>query len=253
MGANVRIDADGSVATLTLSRGHGNAINEALVDALTAACDRVEADPEIRGVILAAEGKLFCPGLDLRELIHLDRADMGRMMLKFGECVRRLYALRKPMIAALDGHALAGGCVLALTADWRVLAPEVLIGLNEVRVGVPFPFGVAQILRESIPRTHLEEVALLGNNYRDEAAVAVGLVHELHPLEDFESYCRSRLEEFVARDAFAVGLTKQYLRHPVLERIRETEARHVEEFLDGWFRPETQSRIRALVASLDKS
>ncbi|MCY0726014.1 enoyl-CoA hydratase/isomerase family protein, partial [Klebsiella pneumoniae] len=82
----------------------------------------------------------------------------------------------KPVVAAVGGHAVAGGCVLALTADWRVIKHGAVIGLAEVRVGVPFPFGVVTLLERSIAPARLAEVALFGRNYESEEAVATGLV-----------------------------------------------------------------------------
>jgi enoyl-CoA hydratase len=203
-------------------------------------------------MMLTGAGKLFCPGLDLQELIELDRPEMERFVIDFAICIAELYAFPKPLVAAIHGHAVAGGCVLTLTADWRVLRPGALVGLNEVRVGVPLPFGVSLILRESVPRLHLEEVALLGKNYRDDAALSAGLVHEIHAGESFHEHCRQRLQEFVSRDLGALMITKRFLRSSIVERIRENGTRDVPEFLDAWFRPQTQARIRGIVDELRK-
>jgi enoyl-CoA hydratase/carnithine racemase len=106
------------------------------------------------------------------------------------------------------------------------------------------------ILRESIPRTHLEEVALFGRNYSDGEAIEAGLVHEVRPEEGFETYCLQRLEELASRDLNALAITKRYLRSATVERIRQADSRYVPEFLDSWFRPETQQRIHGLVEQL---
>jgi enoyl-CoA hydratase len=244
------LNVEDGLATATLKRAHGNAINAELTEDLTRVCREVASDDAIHGMMLAGAGKLFCPGLDLQELIELDRGEMERFVVDFAVCIAELYAFPKPMVAAIHGHAVAGGCVLTLTADWRVLRPGALVGLNEVRVGVPLPFGVSLILRESVPRLHLEEVALLGKNYRDEAALAAGLVHEIHGGDAFENHCRERLLEFAARDLGALMITKRYLRSSIVERIRENGTRDVPEFLDAWFRPQTQARIRGIVDEL---
>lgn len=238
------------LATATLSRAHGNAINVDLAEDLTRLCREAARDDAIHGLMLAGAGKLFCPGLDLQELIELDRADLERFVIDFATCIAELYAFPKPMVAAIHGHAVAGGCVLTLTADWRVLKAGALVGLNEVRVGVPLPYGVSLILRESVPRLHLEEVALLGKNYRDEDALSAGLVHEVHTGESFEEHCRQRLREFVSRDLGALMITKRFLRSSIVERIRQNGTRDVPEFLDAWFRPQTQARIRGIVDEL---
>jgi len=250
MGQAVLLSVDQGVATVRLGRAHGNAINPTLVAELHDVCRTVETDDDVSGMLLAATGKLFCPGLDLQELVELDRPAMERFVTEFNACVLALYAVSKPVVAAIAGHAIAGGCVLTMTADRRVLAESARIGLNEVKVGVPFPFGVSTILREQVPRAQLEEVVLLGNNYEGAAAQRAGLVHEVHPAERVEPRCLEILAEFRARDLHALRVTKRNLRSPTIESIRVNEAAHVGEFLDGWFRPTTRKRILGIVDEL---
>lgn len=243
---------ENGVAVVTMARAHANAINDDLVEGLITAFHDAEDDPDVRGVLLRAEGKLFCPGLDLRELIVLDRPEMEGFMERFGACVLVLYGFRKPFIAALQAHALAGGFVLAMTADWRILRRGSMVGLNEVKVGVPLPYGVAHIVRETIPKSRETEVALLGRNYRDDEALAAGLVHEVVDADAFEDACRARLDEFVTKDTQAFALTKRYLRSATIERIRATADLLVPEFLDAWFSAPTRARIEEIVAGLEK-
>jgi len=240
------------LAVLRISRDNGNALNGELVSDLTATITEAASRDDVRGVLLAAAGKLFSPGLDLRELIELDRPAMESFVAAFGTCVTELYAFEKPLVAALHGHAVAGGCVISLAADWRILAEGALIGLNEVRVGVPLPFGVAMMLRESVPTRHLEEIALFGLNYRGDEALAAGLVHEVRPTEGFEGYCLSRLEELASRDSLAFSTTKRYLRAATVERMRAHDAELAGEFIEGWFSPPTRERMRAIVDDLKK-
>ena len=138
---SVKITTENGLARLELHREHGNAIDDTVVDGLIAACRQIEGDDRIRGVMLASQGKLFCPGLDLQQLIDKDRPEMRNFLARFQACILSMFTMEKPMVAALHGHAVAGGCVLALTADWRVLQEGAKVGLNEVKVGVPFPFG----------------------------------------------------------------------------------------------------------------
>jgi enoyl-CoA hydratase len=173
-------------------------------------------------------------------------------MKAFGEMAIALYALEKPVVAALSGHAVAGGCVLALTADHRILRRGAQIGLNEVKVGVPLPWSVALLLRASVPPPSLSRVALLGSNFTDEEAVALGLVHEVRDASGFEAACLARLEEFASKDPRAVGATKSYLRASVLAEMRSQEDARRGDFLDAWFSAAGQMRIRSIVESLAK-
>jgi enoyl-CoA hydratase len=251
--SGIRIEKQGPLAVLRMDKARGNAIDEAFVTEMALATAEIAQDATVRGVLLAsAHPKLFCPGLDLVTLLEYDRAGMDRFMKAFGEMALRLFALDKPVLAALSGHAVAGGCVLALTADHRILRRGAQIGLNEVRVGVPLPWSVALLLRASVPPSALSRVALLGSNFTDEEAVALGLVHELREPDGFESACLARLEEFAEKDPRAVSLTKSYLRASTLAEMRSQEDARREDFLDAWFSPEGRERIRVIVESLAK-
>ncbi len=243
-------EKNAAVATVRLSREHGNAINEALVNDLMTAFQEASTDPKVRGVLLAAKGKLFSPGLDLRELIEYDRPTMAHFMRRFGAMLLVLYTCPKPVVAALSGHAIAGGCVLAMTADRRILQEGALIGLNEVRVGVPLPFGVSLMLRETVRTAILEEVALIGSNYSGERAVDAGLVHEVHPAQGFEDLCLERLGEFTDKDPKSFSTTKRYLRSSAVERIRANDQKLMHEWLDCWFSDNTRERIRGIASDL---
>lgn len=249
--STLRIERDGGLARVRLDKARGNAIDEALAGDLLAAVRELEADSAVAGVLLcSAHPKLFCPGLDLVSLSSYDRPALERFLGVFGKLVAALYGFPRPLVAALSGHAVAGGCVLALTADLRVLRRGAQIGLNEVKVGVPLPWSVATLLRASVPPSALTKVALLGENFSDEAALESGLVHELAEAEGFEDTCAARLRELVERDAYALATTKRYLREPVLEAMRAKERERTVEFLDGWFSDTTRERILAVVASL---
>jgi enoyl-CoA hydratase/carnithine racemase len=249
--SGVRVERDGRAAVLRLDKARGNAIDEPLVLALANAAAELARDDSVRGVLLAsAHPKLFCPGLDLVALAEYDRPAMERFMASFAVTVWALYGLAKPVVAAVSGAAVAGGCILALTADHRVLRRGAPIGLNEVKVGVPLPWTVTRLLRASVPPHSLGAIALLGRNFEGDEAVAAGLADELADAEGFEGACRARLEEFLDKDARALAATKAWLREDVLAEMMDKERERLAGFLDGWFSPSTQERIRTTVASL---
>jgi 3,2-trans-enoyl-CoA isomerase len=251
--SGVRIERQGSVAILRMDKARGNAIDEPFVEDLLRAVTEVGADPGVRGVLLAsAHPKLFCPGLDLVSLFDYDRPAMERFLTRFGDATISFFALRKPTVAAIAGHAVAGGCVLALTTDHRILRRGSQIGLNEVRVGLPLPWSVAILLKAAVPPTALSRVALLGQNFKDEEAVALGLAHEVMEADGFEAACLARVLEFVDRDTGAVGTTKAYLRDAALREMRAQESARQGEFLDAWFSPVGRTKIRETMDALAK-
>lgn len=240
------------IALLRMDAPRGNAINDDLLEGLSQEVGEAVRDRAVRGILLASASKLFSPGLDLVELSGYDRPEMERFMGRFGDCMLSFFSCPKPVFAAVSGHAVAGGCVLALTADRRILRRGAMMGLNEIQVGVPLPFGVAELLRDSVSPAWIEEIALVGRNFRDEEAVAAGLAHELHDAEGFEEHCLERIGEFAAKDAAAFAHTKGYLRSSAIDRIRSLDAGHRGEWLDCWFSEGTRRRIAEIVARLSK-
>jgi len=250
----IRLERTGGLVTARFDKPRGNSIDEPFVMELAQVARDLGADPSVQGVMLAsAHPKLFCPGLDLVTLLEYDRPAMQRFMGLFTEMVRALYSLRKPLVAAIGGHAVAGGCILALTADYRVLKRGgVQIGLNEVKVGVPLPWSVMVLLRASVPPSALTPVALLGRNFADEDALATGLADQLADADLFDDFCRARLEEFAEKDLAAVAVTKAYLRDGVLREMRSRETEEASVWLDRWFSDSARERIRQIVASMGK-
>jgi enoyl-CoA hydratase len=249
--SGLRIERQGRLAVLRLAKARGNAIDEPLVEELTRAAVALASDAGVRGVLLASDHpKLFCPGLDLVALAEYDRASMERFMTAFAVAVWGLYGLPKPVVAAVGGAAVAGGCILALTADHRVLKRGAPIGLNEVKVGVPLPWSVTRLLRATVHPPALGGIALLGRNFTDAEAVEAGLADELAEADGFEAACLARLEEFAEKDPQALAATKAWLREGVLAEMMAHEAERLGGFLDGWFSTATRERIQATVASL---
>jgi enoyl-CoA hydratase len=250
----LRLERQGALTVLRLDKPRGNAIDEPLVDALREAARSLAADGDVRGVLLAsAHPRIFCPGLDLPTLIGYDRERMQHFMLRFAEAVWALFGLSKPVVAAVAGHAVAGGCILALTADHRVLRRGgAEMGLNEVRIGVPLPWSVSVLLRSVVPAGSLARVALLGRNFADEEARAAGLADELADADGFEQRCLERLAEYAEKDAYAFGTTKTYLRAPVLQAMQAHEEARMSDFLDGWFADSTRARMQEMVAALSR-
>jgi enoyl-CoA hydratase len=234
-----------------MDKARGNSIDEPFAQELLQACREVEVDDGVRGVLLAsAHPKLFCPGLDLLSLVDYDRPSLERFLLTFGQMALALFRLPKPLLAAIAGHAVAGGCVIALTADHRILRRGSQIGLNEVRVGIPLPWSVAILLKATVPPASLSRVALLGQNFADEEARAMGLVHEVAEADGFEGRCLARLEEFAEKDQTALARTKAYLRDEAIREMTAQETARAPEFLEAWFGPGGQAGIRATVEAL---
>ncbi len=249
--STVQVEIKDGIGVIRLQGPRGNALSETLVSDLSAALRTVGGEPSVKAVLLAsAHPKLFCPGLDLVSLSEVNRGELGAFMLQFSALLTDLFALKKPVVAAVNGAAVAGGCLLALTADWRVAKRGAVLGLNEIKVGVPLPWSAVMLLKTAAPGFAQSAVALLGRNFEGEAAIAAGLAHEVAEPEGFDGLVTERLAEFAEKDAYAFGVTKGYLRGAAVGSMRDREVALLDEFLDGWFSVGTQSRIRKTVEAL---
>jgi enoyl-CoA hydratase len=252
--STLRYQKDGRLGILRLDKARGNAIDDALLAELAAWAGEAMNDEGLGGVLLAsAHPKLFCPGLDLVTLIERDRDEMRDFMARFAQTLWALYGLLKPMVACINGPAVAGGCILALTADSRVAARGAAIGLNEVRIGVPLPWSVVQLVRATLPPTAMAEVALLGRNFSDDDALRVGLVDALADRDRLEQAALARLQEFAEKDPLAFGATKGWSRSQVVAAMKAHESDTADVWLDAWFSAPTRERLRQTVDSLRKN
>ena len=243
----IPVTLDQGVALVRLENGRGNAIDFAIVDALHAAIDEVERT-DARSVVVTAQGRVFCGGLDLLTAHAFDRPTLERFVLAFDGLFRRVFTSARPVVAAVNGHALAGGCILAMACDLRVISDgPYQIGVNEVQLGIPFPPATFEIARRATPAPARTAVLLQGKRLSPAEAHRAGLVHRLAP--DGEAVAAAREEAALLASAGpdAVRAVKADLIAPALARIDASFAgpgRRASSML--WFSPEAQARIGAL-------
>jgi enoyl-CoA hydratase len=237
---------DDGVALLSLELGRGGAIDPSFVDALHRALDEVE-HADARAVVLTGKGRTFCGALDLVAIHAFDRAAMDRFIDALDSLFRRVVAFDRPVVAAINGHAIAGGCILAMACDFRVMADGPFhIGATEVQFGLPFPATAFEILRHATPAAALSAVMLQGKRFSAGEAHRAGLVHRLAGEHGPVPDAREEARLFAAPDPSAVRAVKADLTAPVLERIDATRAVRRARFLEHWFAPEAQARVGAL-------
>lgn len=244
----MRLEREGDVAVLRLQRGKVNAISADLLGELS---DLLSQLGGARAAVITGEGPAFSAGLDLPSLIDLDRATMRGFIGRFDEVMLRLFELPIPLVAAVNGHAIAGGCVLALQADLRLAADkEARIGLNETQLGISLPAAVLETLRWQVPAASLVPIALEGRLFTPREALQMGLVHELVPEGELLPRAIARARTLAALPPLGVRQVKASLRRPAADAVRALESAESERWLDSWFSAETQSSIRATVAKL---
>ncbi len=244
------MDNDDAIRVLRLAGGKANAMDGALLDEIERLIDDLERGPA-RAAVLTGYERFFSAGLALPRLIDLDRGAMREFIERFARAMTRVLACEKPIVAAINGHAIAGGCVLALMCDWRICVDTgAKIGLNEVQLGIGLPAIVVEPLRAQIPAAALIPVALEGRLFAPREALEVGLVHELAEEGALAARAEVKARELAAPPTVGVAQVKRALRAPILEAVARSAAAETERWLDSWFSAGAQARLRAAVAAL---
>lgn len=241
-------DSRGNVAILRLDHGKAQALDLELTVALAAALDTTQADDDTHAIVLTGTGSIFCAGVDLFRVLDGGAQYVDAFVPALVGAFRKLFAFPKPVVAAINGHAIAGGCVLAAACDYRLMASgDGTIGVPELRVGVPFPVVAIEILRFATSTAHLQELVYRGKTYPSAEAYERGLVDEIvdgERLLDEACHVAARLSsEPIAR----FRITKQQLRRPALARMEQLAPETDASVLTEWKDPATLGAIRAYV------
>ena len=245
----ITVERDGRLAVLRMSDGKANAMNPAFFDALDGALDAC-GGPEPAGILLTGSGTIFSAGLDLPLLVGLARPEMEAFLRRFHGSLARLFAWPLPVVAAVNGHAIAGGCVLAMQADSRVMARgSSKFGLNELALGLGLPSIVVESLRARLGSSGLTATVFGARLHTPEEALAAGLVDELAAPEELEARGREKLREWSASPP-AFAQLKALVRRGALEAMQAHLDEDARAWLDVWFLPDTRRRLEEAVAKL---
>jgi enoyl-CoA hydratase len=208
----------GGIAVLTLAHGPVNALDVELCEAIADGLRDLRDGPA-RAVVLTGSGRAFSAGVDLRRVLAGEEGYAGRLVSALTDLFRTAFTLPKPLVAAVNGHAIAGGCVLAACAD-RVLMSAGRIGVPEVKVGVPFPRTAVEVVRYAVGEVGTRRLVLDAETMSAEEGVAVGLVDRVVPGDDLPAAARAaaaELADVIPADTFAH--TKAQLRREAVARM----------------------------------
>lgn len=239
------------VAEIRMDRPPANALNRELVEQLLAGLETARMDGA-RAIVLTGRPGMFSGGLDVPELLALDRRHIEAFWGLFFNLTRQLAASPVPVIAAVSGHAPAGGAVLALNCDWRIgVAGKFKIGLNEVQVGLPVPGTVLVALEQVVGPRLARRMATRGEMLSMDDAAAAGLLDELVAADQLLPTALARANELLALPPVAMNTTRLAAKARLIEALNSSG--DVAAATGWWFSVETQAEMRKLVARLQKS
>jgi enoyl-CoA hydratase len=244
----IDVAMEDDIAVVTMRHGKANTLDIEFCDALAERFEDLRGT-EAEAVVLTGEGRIFSAGVDL---IRLDEGGPDYIR-EFLPALHRLYQAvfyhPKPVVSAINGHAVAGGCVLACCADRRLMAHEPgRIGVTELLVGVPFPALAFEVLRFAVPPRYLAEVTLSGATYPPEAALQRGWIDEVVESDSLTADALAVARKLADLSPPAFVQTKRQIRQPVIERVAATGAATDAAVTELWCAPDTREYIHDYVA-----
>jgi enoyl-CoA hydratase len=239
----IELTRRGNVAVLRMMHGKANTMDLEFCEALTARLDECRQAPTA-ALVITGDGPMFSAGVDLRRVLQGGADYLRAFLPALIKTFEMVFAYEKPVVAAVNGHAIAGGCVLACAADRRIMArQEGRIGIPELLVGVPFPAAALEIMRFAVAPPHFQALVYSGATLPAERALEQGLVDTLVQPDALLDHAIGVAAGMAAIPADVFAFTKRQLREPALARIRDADPRVTRAAQDTWESPATLAAI----------
>ena len=236
--------ADG-ILTLRLEHGKASALDLELCQALQNAFESAAESADVRAIVVTGTGTIFSAGVDLPRLINSGKKYVQDFVEGLDAMLRAMFLFPKPAVAAMNGHAIAGGAIIGFACDYQVMSGG-RIGVPEALVGVPFPPLALEIVRFGVPKQHLQSVVLLAKTYEAAEAKAMGLIDEQS--SDVLSRGVEIARQMAAITPEAFRLTKRQLREPYLRDAAEIARASADDIDALWAAQATHDHIREYLA-----
>jgi len=247
--SSMSVDYQDTVALARLNRGVTNALDLELINGLGALLEQIEHDSSVSALVLGSGNvKFFSIGFDIPHLFELPRQAFETFYTAFNRVCQSLYTLPKPTVAAITGHAVAGGCILALCCDYRFIADgKKLMGLNEIKLGVPVPYLADCVLRELVGTRCARDMLDTGEFYTPADALSMGLVDQVLPAGDVMARAVEKARLLGALPSEAFALIKRNRVEQVEQRVLARREEKERLFVDSWYSDEARRRLKQAI------
>ena len=240
--SSMQLERLDQIALLRIERPPANAIDLELAKEFSVVLEGIDNSTEIKALIVTGRGSCFSAGLDLKALPTYSRAQQESMIMQLNHLFGALYGLRVPTIAAVNGHAIAGGVILTLACDYRIGAHgDYKLGLAEARAGVPFPVSAMSIVQSELSPAIARMMVLTARNSTPQEAQSMGVLDELQPGDLLVSRAVKVAEEMAALPSAVFACIKRQLRAAALSRIDDALSHRKEPMLVSWLTEETRA------------
>ncbi|MFY1633466.1 enoyl-CoA hydratase/isomerase family protein [Solwaraspora sp. WMMB335] len=204
----VRVEIDGGIATVRLDRPPMNALNTAVQEQLRAVAQALTDDPEVRAVVVYGGEKVFAAGADIKEMADMSYVAMSTRAANLSSAFDAVARIPKPVVAAITGYALGGGCELALACDWRVVADDAKLGQPEIKLGVIPGAGGTQRLARLVGPARAKDIIFTGRMVDAAEARQIGLADRVVPADQVYASALDLVRPFVTGPAQALRAAK---------------------------------------------
>lgn len=247
----IKVTIDDHISHLFLDRGKSNAINQQMLDELHQAVVAAQEDPAIEGLILHGKPGFFSAGMDLVALYEYNEAEVRHFWLSFMAFIRTFAAFDKPAVAAISGHSPAGGCILALCCDYRVMADgDYIIGLNEVPVGIIVPDSVFQLYSFWLGQATAYRYLLEGKLIKPAAAHQCGLVDEVVNEKSIRTAAERQLRKYTQYERNTWRQSKRNMRTALVAHLDANQEQAIAAVLKQWWSPATRAILKTIIDNL---
>lgn len=248
---NIQIEIKDKLAMITLNRGKSNALNTEMISELIFAVKDLEASDEVDGLIITGKEGFFSAGIDLIEAFNYNEDQSREFWITFLQMLSTLSAFKKPFVTAITGHSPAGGCIIALCSDYRVMAKgDYIIGLNEIPVGIIVPDSVFQLYAFWLGERRAYQYLLEGKLLKTDEALANGLVDETADPGEVLATAEQQVRTYMKFSQATWQHSKQNFRKKLLEHLQADNSAELENMLQQWWSPETRSILQKMVDKL---
>lgn len=241
----INVSVSDGIAKVVLNRGKVNAINEQMVEEMANVFKELSESLAVKAVLLAGAGKFFSFGFDIPELFPYSQDDFTRHLIKFTSLYTELFLYPKPVVAALNGHTIAGGCMIATACDYRIMiSGKSKIGLNEISFGSSVFAGNVDILKFITGPRNAETILLSGALFSAEEALKLGLIDQISSEANLEADAEKVIRMYAEKDGEAFKSIKWLLRKSVAEEMIKKERGHIEKFIRIWYSEKTREKLQ---------
>ena len=247
----IKVHIEDRIAHIILDRGKSNAMHLEMIQELSSVIVEIECDAGIEGVILSGKENFFTSGLDLITLYEYNQEQMHIFWVIFIDLLHKLVAFPKPVVSAITGHSPAGGCVLALCCDYRIMADgDFVIGLNEIPVGIIVPESVFKLYSFWLGQGMAYRSLLEGKLFKPAEANQIGLVDDVVAFNRIQNIAMRKVKSLAQYEKNAWRSSKLNFRKELIAEFQKDQTDTINQVLEQWWKPSTRGILKTIIENL---